>query len=201
MENLTAAEHFEKYGWAYIPDLLDRFECEMLTHRLQSLELQGELKKDSQCPLSPSVYGDEILDKVLELTRPKMSKLINVSLLPAYTYARLYQKNDELKIHLDRPSCEISATITLGHDKNSEIWPIFFSRHRSKRNNIRKIIPIGGGVIYRGTQIWHWREKYEGNWQAQVFLHYVDANGKYADHAYDGRAKLGDKDRIKTVIT
>jgi PKHD-type hydroxylase len=37
----------------------------------------------------------------------------------------------------------------------------------------------------------HWREKYtEGKWQAQVFLHYVDANGKYADWKYDKRNKL-----------
>jgi hypothetical protein len=28
----------------------------------------------------------------------------------------------------------------------------------------------------------HWREKYtEGQWQAQVFLHYVDANGPHAE--------------------
>jgi hypothetical protein len=38
----------------------------------------------------------------------------------------------------------------------------------------------------------HWREKYtEGQWQAQVFLHYVDADGPHADQKYDKRESLG----------
>ena len=89
--------------------------------------------------------------------------------------------------------------MTLGHDKKSEIWPIFFSNEREDNDPIKQIIEIGDGVIYRGMDLWHWREKYKGNWQAQIFLHYVDANGVNADLAYDGRKKLGDKNRIKDV--
>jgi hypothetical protein len=200
MEKLSVAEHFAKYGWVHVPNLVDKYECQMLTNHLFSLKDDQKLVKDNQCPLSLSIYGDEILDKFLELTRPKISSLININLLPTYAYARLYNKNDELKNHLDRPSCEISATITLGHDKNSEIWPIFFSEHRSKKDAVSQIIKVGDAVIYRGMNLWHWREKYKGNWQTQTFLHYVNADGQYADHAYDGRAKLGDKDRIKSVI-
>jgi hypothetical protein len=38
----------------------------------------------------------------------------------------------------------------------------------------------------------HWREKYtEGKWQAQVFLHYVDADGPHVNQKYDGRESLG----------
>jgi hypothetical protein len=51
---------------------------------------------------------------------------------------------------------------------------------------------IGDAVLYKGMEVEHWREKYtEGQWQAQVFLHYVDANGLYADQKYDGRKSLG----------
>jgi PKHD-type hydroxylase len=39
---------------------------------------------------------------------------------------------------------------------------------------------------------WHWREPYfEGKWQAQVFLHYVDQNGPHAEWKYDKRESLG----------
>ena len=34
---------------------------------------------------------------------------------------RVYEKGSELKRHIDRPSCEISATINFGGDP----WPIF----------------------------------------------------------------------------
>ncbi len=51
---------------------------------------------------------------------------------------------------------------------------------------------IGDAVMYRGCDKWHWREPYiEGQWQAQVFLHYVDANGFYAEWKYDKRKSLG----------
>jgi PKHD-type hydroxylase len=51
---------------------------------------------------------------------------------------------------------------------------------------------VGDAVIYRGMDIEHWRKKYtEGQWQAQVFLHYVDADGPHANQKYDGRVSLG----------
>jgi hypothetical protein len=51
---------------------------------------------------------------------------------------------------------------------------------------------VGDAVLYRGMEVEHWREKYtEGQWQAQVFLHYVDADGPHADQKYDGREQLG----------
>jgi hypothetical protein len=43
----------------------------------------------------------------------------------------------------------------------------------------------GDGVIYRGCEIEHWREAYEGDYHIQAFLHYVDANGKYANYKGD----------------
>lgn len=196
---LNVEQHFAKHGWAYVPNLVDKYECEMLTNHLLSLKNEGRLKPDKQCTLSGSIYGESLLDKFLDLNRSKISSLINISLLPTYTYARLYNKNEVLNIHKDRPSCEISATITLGHDKKSSIWPFFFSKTDKHTDVHRQIIEVGGAVLYRGMDLWHWREKYSGRWQAQVFLHYVDANGPNADLAYDGRANLGDEKRIRKV--
>ena len=47
----------------------------------------------------------------------------------------------------------------------------------------------GDGVLYPGI-IPHWREKFQGFWQTQVFLHYVDENGPHTSHKYDGRESL-----------
>jgi PKHD-type hydroxylase len=49
----------------------------------------------------------------------------------------------------------------------------------------------GDAMLYRGMNKVHWREPYkEGKWQAQVFLHYVDADGPHAEWKYDKRPKL-----------
>ncbi len=198
--DITTEEHFAKYGWVYVPDLVNKHECKMLSDYLFLLKEENKTKSgDHQCPISDVVYGEKHFDLLLESLCPKISKLINISLLPTYSYSRIYYTKEELKIHRDRPSCEISATITLGHDKDSEIWPIFFSKDKTSKNTIKKVIEVGGGVIYRGCKIFHWRQKYAGKWQTQVFTHYVDANGLNADLAYDGRAKLGDKKRVRSI--
>jgi hypothetical protein len=52
----------------------------------------------------------------------------------------------------------------------------------------------GDLVIYRGCEVEHWREEFiapEGSYHIQVFLHYVDANGPYADYKYDRRPSIG----------
>ena len=51
----------------------------------------------------------------------------------------------------------------------------------------------GDGVIYKGTDIEHWRETCagpEGYYSGQVFLHYVRKNGKYANHAGDSETRV-----------
>ena len=41
-------------------------------------------------------------------------KTTGLKLYPAYTYARIYKKGDELKRHKDRFSCEISNYYEFG---------------------------------------------------------------------------------------
>ena len=44
------------------------------------------------------------------------------------------------------------------------------------------LLEEGDAVIYKGCEIVHWREPYnEGTKLAQVFLNYVDANGKFTE--------------------
>ena len=44
----------------------------------------------------------------------------------------------------------------------------------------------GDAMVYKGCEVEHWREPYnEGTKLAQVFLHYVDANGPHAEWKND----------------
>jgi len=122
---------------------------------------------------------------------PYFEKACGKELYPTYSYARLYDTQGEvLENHVDRDACEISATITLGFDGN--VWSIYMGDSEDKTNPTKIDMGIGDAVLYKGSEKYHWRESYfEGNWQAQVFLHYVDKNGKYADWKYDKRNSLG----------
>ena len=44
----------------------------------------------------------------------------------------------------------------------------------------------GDIVIYKGCEVDHGRPiPFEGFWHSQMFLHYVDRNGKYTSWKYD----------------
>tara|TARA_Y100001938_G_scaffold17208_1_gene21166 strand:- start:367 stop:810 length:444 start_codon:yes stop_codon:yes gene_type:complete len=133
---------------------------------------------------------------------PVMKKETGLDLIPTYTYARAYKKGDELKRHKDRPSCEISTTVNLGGDP----WPIFIDGTGTDNvideyKNIHKpnapagskvVLEVGDMLIYRGCELEHWREPFEGDSCGQVFLHYNDVNGPYGTQClFDGRPKLG----------
>jgi PKHD-type hydroxylase len=155
------------------------------------LHKQGKLTKDPQCPLSDSVYGDPILDNLLQALAAPLSAQLGITLLPTYTYARIYRPGEVLVRHRDREACEISGTLTLGFHDGSGIWPIFFTDKEEDVIGNSVEINIGDLVMYHGNELYHWRPAYKGQWQVQVFFHYVDANGPNASWANDKRQNLG----------
>ena len=157
---------------------------------------------DEQIPNTYSCYGDFAMDTLMMKVLPKMQKETGLTLVPTYSYARIYKNGDILKRHKDRPSCEISTTINLGGDP----WPIFIDGTGAdsvidERKNIHKpdapkgteiLLDIGDMLVYSGCDLEHWREPFEGQTCGQVFLHYNNAYGPYASkNMFDGRPKLG----------
>ena len=192
-EIMTPAEYFKEKKYAIVDSAVPVDICQNLSGYILKLVEDKKTTKDPQCPLSESIYGNSMLDILLEDVRPTIEKATGLNLTPTYSYARKYLPGDELKPHLDRESCEISATITLGYEGN--LWPIHVSTDSKVENDIGEIlIDVGSMVIYKGMEINHWREPYtQGKWQCQVFLHYVDADGPHKDLKYDGRETLGVK--------
>jgi len=182
---------FQEKKYVHLKDFLDKTNCQQLTGELKRLVNLNKTVKDEQCPLSDAVHGSEVFDSLLEQLLPHFENASGLKLYPTYSYARLYsQHGEELKNHRDRPACEISATITLGFD--GDVWAIYMGDNEDKSNGTKIEMDVGDAVMYRGMDKWHWREPYfEGKWQAQVFLHYVDANGPHAEWKYDKRESLG----------
>ena len=187
MKEITS--YFLEKKYVHLKDVVDKEYCKQLSDFLIDLAKNKLTFNDNQCPKSEAIYGEKTFDFLLEQLKPLFSQVTGKNLLPTYSYARLYKPGEELKNHTDRASCEISATITLGFDGN--VWPIYVGDSIDKRNPIGINMDVGDAVLYLGIQKHHWREIYtEGNWQTQVFLHYVDADGKHKDWEYDKRCGL-----------
>ena len=143
---------------------------------------------DTQAFGDYSRYGDPTFDALLGLKKNLVEQVIGLKLIPTYTYHRLYTTGTELVRHKDRPSCAISTTLCLGYDSDYN-WPMFVSKEDGGKGTPIHLNP-GDMIIYRGCEVEHWREPFEGLNHAQVFFHYNEDNGEN-DNLYDGRANLG----------
>lgn len=182
-------KEFTENKYVYIPGFLDKGSAEELTLALKQYVAKGVTNKDLQCPMSEAIRDTPTFDKLLIDLLPHIEEATGLELFPTYAYARLYAPGEELKIHTDRPACEISATLTLGFEGN--VWPIYVGFDKDKTDRKEIIMESGDIAIYRGLEVYHWREPYvEGKWQAQVFLHYVDKNGPHKEWKYDKREGL-----------
>jgi hypothetical protein len=156
---------------------------------------------DPQVSNSYSHYGDIVMETLLLKVKPIMEEKTKLNLIENYSYARIYQKGNELKKHKDRFSCEISTTLNLGGD----VWPIFLEPNSKKGENdkngkyipskskgVKIILNPGDMLVYRGCELEHWRNKFDGNICAQVFLHYNDRSKKDSEkNKFDKRPHLG----------
>ena len=160
--------------------------------------------EDKQVPNTYSIYGDCFMETLMMKVLPIIQERTEMTLVPCYTYTRIYKKGDILRRHKDRPSCEISTTLHLG----GEPWTIFLDPTGANnilsgretttvvKPNAPQGIPItlevGDMLVYSGCDLEHWREPFEGEHCAQVFLHYNNIDGPFGtQNKFDKRPLLG----------
>ena len=144
---------------------------------------------DEQVPDTYSHYADIVMETLLQRLQPKMEEETGLKLIPTYSYARIYKKGDVLKRHKDRYSCEVSTTLNIGGDE----WPIYLEPSGEEgKEGVKVDMQPGDMLVYKGCDVEHWREAFEGDNCGQVFLHYNDASDEKAEqNKYDGRPFLG----------
>jgi len=151
-------------------------------------------------------YADPMFDSLLLLSRASIENYTGLSLSNNYTYWRFYQKDNELKRHKDRHSCEISTTLCLGYNVSNVDqavypdydWPMWVET-KDNPDGVPVHLKPGDMIVYRGCDVDHWREKFIGLNHAQVFMHYNDTNGPY-NIVNDGRPILGIPKRFQTGV-
>jgi hypothetical protein len=155
-----------------------------INHRLNKTKFDLDLEGSGTTNFDTSFYGDPLMESLLINKNSEMEKLTGLSLKPTYAFWRMYTKFAELAPHKDRPACEISATVNIGGDGTD--WPIIIDKKPI-------YLKPGEAALYLGCELIHSREEFTGDWQAQAFLHYVDANGPFANQWKDKRIKWGSK--------
>jgi hypothetical protein len=164
-------------GYLAAPGLIDPGVARLVYRTLLMRHWRGEYTRDTQVQSAASFQKDAMLDALLLQLRGRIETLSGCTLVPTYCYARLYFEGDTLGRHYDREACEISVTIHLGRDGGTS--SISFPP------GVEVSMEVGDGAVYRGFDMEHWRGPFTGVVMGQLFAHYVQASGPYADHAYD----------------
>ncbi|WP_407351413.1 class I SAM-dependent methyltransferase [Luteimonas sp. R10] len=184
---IAAKEMNSAADYVVIRNLVSR-DVAALIHRYALLHLKagGHFMLDGQS-CCPSRYADGCGEALLELLKPQFEEVIGETLEPSYSYLRFYTNGAVLERHIDRPACEISATITIGYSAE-QAWPIFIE---VDGDPIGVDLEVGDALLYQGIQVPHWRQAFGGQYWLQLFLHYVRSTGEHFRHAFDGRGSIG----------
>lgn len=168
-------------NYIFIPNFISKDRATEMAVDFDFYCSRNNLIGDVQAPNSSSVYNYiSFLELLCEKT-PFISGIIGETVLPTYTYARVYKPGDDLKRHRDRDACEISLTVNLYKEKD---WPIYVQKPNREEVSIE--MQPGDAVLYLGRIADHWRNEINQEKYIQVFLHYVRSRGS-CNYAYFDR--------------
>ncbi|HGM7308385.1 MULTISPECIES: hypothetical protein [Stenotrophomonas] len=156
------------------------------TYARQHLMLPGYFKMEPEY-LSMSRYADGLGEALLEKLTPRIGEALGRDVLPSYSFLRFYTHGSVLSRHIDRPACEITATLALG-PRVENPWPIHVLDGGVEKTTL---LSPGDILVFRGAKLPHWRDAYPGEHCLQLFLHYVFKDGDFSDYKYDKREYVG----------
>ena len=218
----TRNEQFDKDGYYVVKNLWDPKELYdplplIHKHRGQyswwgkKLDQFNYQEIEAQVEGSLSRYTYPKYLKVHGGIRKKLEKIIGRDLYETYYYDRYYFLGQELSKHADRDACEISVTVHISTNLKEQ-WPIKIKTpdiyaDKEKREllslgQIKEVIlEPGDGMIYKGGERPHWRDRMPGTLETllaqfnqksldefyyhQIFFHYVLQDGERAHCAWD----------------
>jgi hypothetical protein len=128
---------------------------------------------------------------------PIIGGILGREVLPSYNYFRIYREGDVCLVHSDRPASQHGVSLTLDYS-DGEIWDLQVGKKRTETlyplaedfgsDDFASIaMEVGDAVLYQASHYPHGRIRANPNdWSAHLFLFFVDRDGPYRDHAFDG---------------
>ena len=159
-----------------------------MTYRGNKLSQYEYDKEEHQVEGSAARYWYPKYRQTHSKIRKVIEEVIGRRLYNTYYYERFYFTGQELCMHLDSPSCEISVSVHVSTNLKQP-WPIFLKKPNSE--NIGIELEAGDGLLYKGCERPHWREKMPEDpktknlYYHNIFFHYVLQDGTRAHYAFD----------------
>lgn len=189
---------FKENSYQVINNLISNDVCEVAA---REFEMARDLASQAAKNGHPYPFHDEMVENsfswysalVFEslsdtLIKRKVEEIVGEPVYPTYTYARIYYTGAEMKYHIDRSSSEFSVSLCVKVDPKYP-WHLGIETLQGEKKYIEQV--PGDAVLYRGNELFHWRDPYPGTEQINAFFFYVRANGPKAILKHDTRPMLG----------
>jgi hypothetical protein len=200
---------YDRAGYVHIKDLVPSEICNAFLQHVSAAigEAPIQLSTVDQYPnllrrAALEIYGHRFAPMLFFLwgLTPLVSQIVGRELLPTYDYFRVYRERDICRVHCDRYSCQHSLSLTLDYS-DGVTWPLELATERrdpgpdvepewGDEPHTPITMEVGDAVLYQGVHHRHARTQPNPNaWSAHLFLHWVEADGPYAEYAFDGQMK------------
>ena len=181
---MHSANLFQKKKFLYLENVVSSDLVSTISNYALLKEAYSFTPDTAQVINAHAVYSDFLMESLLIQYKPIVEEATGLSLLPTYSFYRVYRRGQELVPHTDRPSCEISMSVCYNFDYQGKDydWPLYMEDNPL-------VMKPGDAAVYRGMDVVHYRPVFDvpqGSYHVQAFYHYVDANGVYPKYAYDG---------------
>lgn len=129
--------------------------------------------------------------RALRELKPILEAWSGVKLVENNAYGlRIYRNESNLHMHVDKSETHvISCILHIGHDADSDPWPIVIEDFQGKTNEV--ILESGDMLLYESSKCIHGRpQHFRGSWYTSVFVHYYPLNWPGAQFNMDTHYRI-----------
>jgi hypothetical protein len=174
--NLSAQLESEQY--VVLRNIIHPLQLAALRCYFRKLDQKGYLQRDEyQCKNRYIDHNEKVARYIHHQITNLVSRIVPQSIKPSYAFLTTYKSGSILEKHKDREQCAWNLSLLI--DMNPEVelsnsWPIYFE----VEGQVREVrLNMGDGVLYRGTDIPHWRDIIpEGHMVTLILCHFVPAD-------------------------
>jgi hypothetical protein len=181
---------FQIKGFVVARDFVEKETCALLREYVEQ-----QLKLDMiepACGGAKGSYGEystALGETLLNLLVPRVEAVVGRRVSPTFSFLRIYAPGEDLTQHLDRDACEVCVSLHFarwadGDQDTSGGWALYC-------NGEPLACELADAVVFKGSQVKHWRQPRNGSAWGILSLHYIYSEGSHTAEKYDRRAMLG----------
>lgn len=172
-------KNFSEFGWGLTrapQGLVDELKASLENGlaNFDNLPIETEMISSIDTPNRPLfIHQTELNARSLQVIQPIVEAWSGTKLIGSMAYGlRVYRNDSTLNMHLDRSETHvISAILHVGHDEDSEPWPLVIEGFDGTTNEVS--LESGDMLLYESSKAAHGRPKpFNGEWYSSLFIHF-----------------------------